>query len=236
MANSLAEDDINFLRLAGLLIKIAPRAVRRRFDYEFNPLQLQQFLSKNRHKIDDLYTKRVITQAQYSILYPRGSSGVSSDMFDVSLMVCLLRHFTDLDIQDGLPLETSLTLAADISRIKCYRNYIVHSDGGKLTVNKISEIWSCVAEAIIRLAPDLKSETDAMMSATYTNDNDIKDFIRLEKQMENTNQHLCTVTQELSTVTQELSTVTQELDTVSQKLETLEIENKNRRGIFYQLN
>lgn len=85
----------------------------------------------------------------------------------------------------------------------------------------------------MRLSPDLKSEVDAMMSATYTNDSDIKDFIRLEKQMENTNQHLCTVTQELSTVTQELSTVTQELDTVSQKLETLEIENKNKKGIYF---
>lgn len=48
------------------------------------------------------------------------------------------------------------------------------------------------------------------MSATFTNDSDIINLLRLEKQMENTDQHL---------------------RTVSQKLETLEIENKNIKGI-----
>ncbi|XP_063405751.1 uncharacterized protein LOC134689715 [Mytilus trossulus] len=209
MASSLAQEDVNFLRLAGLLIKIAPRAVRQRFDYEFNPKQLQQFLCKNRRKIDDLTNKkRVITLAQYDLLYPRGSSGVSSDKFDVSLMVCLLRHFTDLDIQDRLPLETIYTTAADISRIKFYRNYIVHSDSGEVSEHTFSEIRNCVVEAILRLVPDLKSEIDAMMVSPLTND--IIDLIRLEKQMENTNQHL---------------------RTVSQKMETLEIENNNIKGI-----
>lgn len=74
MATSLSQEDINFLRLAGLLIRVAPRAVRRKFDFEFHPKQLQQFLSKNRHKIDDLtHKKRVITLAQYDLLYPRGN-------------------------------------------------------------------------------------------------------------------------------------------------------------------
>lgn len=69
-------------------------------------------------------------------------------MFDVSLMACLLKHFTDLHIQDGLPVETNRTVAADISKIKFYRNYIVHSNNGKVTENKFSEIWSCVAEVV----------------------------------------------------------------------------------------
>ncbi|XP_052085386.1 uncharacterized protein LOC127723024 [Mytilus californianus] len=212
MATSLAQDDINFLRLAGLLIKIAPRAVRRRFDYEFHPGQLQQFLSKNRRKIDDLtYKKRIITLAQYDLLYPRGSSGVSSDMFDISLMVCLLRNFTDVNIQDSLPLESIHTTDADISRIKFYRNYIVHSDSGKVPENTFSEIRNCVVEAILRLVPDLKSDIDAMMISPFTNDSDMKDFIRREKHLEKTDQHL---------------------RTVSQKLETLEIENKNIKEIF----
>ncbi|VDI02941.1 Hypothetical predicted protein [Mytilus galloprovincialis] len=72
MATSLSQEDINFLRLAGLLIRVAPRAVRRRFDCEFHPEQLQQFLRTNRGKIDNLtYKKRFITLAQYDVLYPR---------------------------------------------------------------------------------------------------------------------------------------------------------------------
>ncbi|VDI43424.1 Hypothetical predicted protein [Mytilus galloprovincialis] len=207
MATSLAQEDINFLRLAGLLIKIAPRAVRQRFDYEIHPGQLKQFLSKNRRKIDDLKKKRVITLSQYDLLYP---TEPSSDKFDVSLMVCLLKHFTELDIQDRLPLETIHTTAADIARIKFYRNYIVHSDSGQVTENTFSEIWNCVVEAIIRLVPDLKSEIDALMSSSLTNDSDITDVIRLEKEINKTNQHL---------------------SIVSQKLEKLEIENNNNREI-----
>ncbi|CAG2227856.1 unnamed protein product [Mytilus edulis] len=200
MATSLSQEDINFLRLAGLLIRVAPRAVRRRFDFEFHPKQLQQFLSKNRHKIDDLtHKKRVITLAQYDLLYPRGTLEVSSDMFDVSLMVCLLRHFTDLEIQDSLPIATIHTVAADISRIKIHRNSIVHSDSGKVQENKFSEIWNCVAEAILRLAPEIKSEIDALISSSLTNVTDILDFIRLEKQLEKTNQHMVAINKKLET-------------------------------------
>ncbi|VDH93266.1 Hypothetical predicted protein [Mytilus galloprovincialis] len=125
-------------------------------------------------------------------------------------MVCLLKHFTELDIQDRLPLETIHTTAADIARIKFYRNYIVHSDSGKVTENTFSEIWNCVVEAIIRLVPDLKSKIDALMSSSLTNDSDITDVIRLEKEINKTNQHL---------------------SIVSQKLEKLEIENNNNREI-----
>lgn len=69
-------------------------------------------------------------------------------MFDVSLMTCLLRHFAELDIQDSLPVETFETPAADISRIKFYRNYIVHSESGKVTETKFSEIWNCAVKVI----------------------------------------------------------------------------------------
>ncbi|VDI47760.1 blast:Ankyrin-1 [Mytilus galloprovincialis] len=210
MATSLSQEDINFLRLAGLLIRVAPRVVRRKFDYEFHPKQLKQFLSKNRRKIYDLtFEKGVITLVQYDLLYPKGSSKVSSDMFDVSLMVCLLRHFTDLTIQDSLPMETIHTEAADISRIKFYRNSIVHSDSGKVNENKFSEIWKCVAEAILRLAPDIKPEIDALTSSSLTNVTDITDFLRLEKQLEKTNQHMVTINRKLETLEIEKNNITE---------------------------
>ncbi|XP_063407048.1 ankyrin-1-like [Mytilus trossulus] len=206
MATSLSQEDINFLRLACLLIRVAPRAVRRRFDFEFHPGQLPKFLSKNRRKLDDLtHKKRVITLAQYDLLFPKDSSEVSSDMFDVSLMACLLRNLTDLQIQDSLPFETIQTVAADISRIKFYRNFIVHSESGKVNENKFPVIWKCVAEAILRLAPDIRSEIDTLIGS-LPNVIDIIDFIRLEKQLEKTNQHV---------------------DTINKKLETLEIEKNN---------
>lgn len=68
----MSQEDINFLRLAGLLIRIAPSAVRQLFDFEFDPVTLSQFLGKNRHKIDELTKKRGITKTQYDLLYPKG--------------------------------------------------------------------------------------------------------------------------------------------------------------------
>lgn len=62
------------------------------------------------------------------------------------LMVCLLRHFSDLNIQDTLPSEQLHNSGADISRIKYYRNYISHSYNGKVTENTFTEIWNCAVE------------------------------------------------------------------------------------------
>ncbi|XP_063405881.1 ankyrin repeat domain-containing protein 17-like [Mytilus trossulus] len=210
MATFLSQEDINFLRLAGLLIRVAPRAVRRKFDFEFHPEQLQQFLREKRGKIDDLRrNKRVITLAQYDLLYPRGSTGVLSDMFDVSLMACLLRHFTDLDIQESLPVKINHSVAADISRIKFYRNSIVHSDSGKVDEDKFLEIWNCVTEAILRLAPEMKQEIDALISSSLTNVTDIIDCIRLEKQLKKTNQHMVTINKKLETLEIEKNNITE---------------------------
>ncbi|XP_063407051.1 uncharacterized protein LOC134690859 [Mytilus trossulus] len=208
MATSLSQEDINFLRLAGLLIRVAPRAVRRRFDCEFHPEQLQQFLRTNRGKIHNLTNKkRIITLAQYDVLYPRGSSEVSSDMFDLSLMVCLLRNFTDLDIQDSLPIGTIHTDAADISRIKFYRNSIVHHDSSKIDENEFSKVWNCVAEAIHRLLPDLKAEIDSLMSSPLTNVNVMRDRIQLEKNLETTSQHMLTMNKKMATLETEKNNI-----------------------------
>ncbi|CAC5382522.1 unnamed protein product [Mytilus coruscus] len=200
-------EDINFLRLAGLLIRIAPCAVRQRFDLEFNPDTLQRFLSTNRGKIEELRSKRVITKAQYDLLYPKASSGLSSETFDVSLMVCLMKDFTTLDIHDVLPNEQIHDIGADISRIKFYRNRVVPSNSGNVTKDEFTKTWNCVVEAILRLVPDLKPEIDALIGSPLTNVGDIKDVIRLEKELENT----------------------------SRRLEKLEIENNNITGITFLL-
>lgn len=73
MTTSSSQENTRFLRLACLLMKIAPHAVRKKFDLEFDPVTLQKFLRENRSKIDDLtYRNRVLTQTHYQILYPKG--------------------------------------------------------------------------------------------------------------------------------------------------------------------
>ncbi|CAG2225822.1 unnamed protein product [Mytilus edulis] len=108
-------------------------------------------------------------------------------------MECLLKNFTDLDIQDSLPRETNLSTAADISRIKFYRNYIVYTVV-RVTDIIFLEIWNCVVKAILRLVPDLKSEIDALKTATLFDD------IPFWRNIKKHNQHLLTVSQNLETL------------------------------------
>ena len=56
------------------------------------------------------------------------SGETSSKDFDITLMICLLRNLIPIDIMDRLPSATDISLRADLSRIKYYRNFIVHCD------------------------------------------------------------------------------------------------------------
>ena len=70
--SSLSEEEVNYLRLEYLLIRISPRAVRKIFDSEFHPQQLKSFLRKNVLNIKEMRQRHLITQAQFDLLYPRG--------------------------------------------------------------------------------------------------------------------------------------------------------------------
>lgn len=64
-----------------------------------------------------------------------GSS--SSQDFDVTIMVCLLRNLTHIAPPvngfDVLPLSQETSIGADLARIKFYRNRLAHSDDDKIS-------------------------------------------------------------------------------------------------------
>ena len=68
----------------------------------------------------------------------------SSNNFDITLMVFLLRHLTNIQIQDQTPLMTNNSEAAALSRIKIYRNEIAHSFTGCLSKERFDSIWEIV--------------------------------------------------------------------------------------------
>lgn len=49
-----------------------------------------------------------------------------------------MKDFTNLDIHDVLPNEQIHDIGADISRIKFYRNRIVHSNSGNVTKDEFT--------------------------------------------------------------------------------------------------
>jgi len=69
---TLSEVEINFLRIANLLTTICPSAVRVYFDKQIHPNVLKNILGRNNAKLDGLLRRRIITQVQWTLLFPSG--------------------------------------------------------------------------------------------------------------------------------------------------------------------
>ena len=73
----------------------------------------------------------------------------SSKDFDITLMICLLRNLMHIDIMDNrLPSATDTSLKADLSRIKFYRNMIVHCDSTLVDDTDFESYWNDVTPVI----------------------------------------------------------------------------------------
>lgn len=69
----LSNEEENFIRLSLLLKGLSPRAVRTFFDKKFPPTYLPSTLNTNYDPLNDLYKKRILNQAQWTLLFPRNS-------------------------------------------------------------------------------------------------------------------------------------------------------------------
>ncbi|CAG2202483.1 ANKRD17 [Mytilus edulis] len=98
----IPDDEKNYIIIQLVLTGISPLAVRKIFDNEFHPTRLKVRSTRSLDKSISLKTG-VLNQAQIDILYPKDGIEPSSSKFDISLMLCLLRNFTDIDVHDQTP-------------------------------------------------------------------------------------------------------------------------------------
>ena len=99
-----------------------------------------------------------LTKPQWDCLYPSpGVYGKSAD-FDVTLLFRLLRTICNLIPPatgwDVLPSSTDHSLAADLARIKYYRNTVYgHVDQNmEITDGEFLSLWQHLSEALVRIA------------------------------------------------------------------------------------
>ncbi|CAG2239685.1 unnamed protein product [Mytilus edulis] len=140
---SLTVEESNFLRFYFLNLKYASNALRVYFDSVHPPAGLANDLAKSSATLRGL---RFITKQQLHILYPSPASNVSSEDFDTTLMVCLLRNMAPHEIApvtgwDKLPHPGDTSKGADLARIKWYRNKLAHDGEGKLSPADFSQYW-----------------------------------------------------------------------------------------------
>ena len=63
-------------------------------------------------------------------------------------MICLLRNLIPIGIMDKLPSATDKSLAANLSRIKYYRNLIVHCNDALVDDTDFESYWNDVTPVI----------------------------------------------------------------------------------------
>ncbi|XP_078345409.1 uncharacterized protein LOC144630925 [Oculina patagonica] len=146
----------NFQRLARLLISGGTTLLREVFDLICPPSSLSKIL-KNPATEKQLKAAK-LNKPQWDCLYPSpGVYGKSEDC-DVTLLFKLLRTICNLIPPvtgwDALPTTTDHSLAADLVRIKYYRNSVYGhvSKNMEITDDDFPQLWQEIREALVAIA------------------------------------------------------------------------------------
>ncbi|CAC5403771.1 unnamed protein product [Mytilus coruscus] len=147
-------DEVYFLRMVHLLFRVACPVVRMIFNDEIQPDQLRKTLDKNRKALEKRYRKKkmVINEAQWDKLFKYDKEKpVSSDDFDIRLMIYLLIALANLEVGDLYPVHADTSICAMLSRIKYIRNEVTQSLNGKLPRHLFKQYWDDIGQAVLKL-------------------------------------------------------------------------------------
>ena len=152
-----SKETTNYARLCRLLVDVGSHVLRKIFDAKRPPGNLDTVLSSHSvHSVlQILRKKKVLSCLQWHKLYPAVKSSVSSQHFDISTLMVLLRNLCGLNPPatgwDTLPPPDDTSLEADIVRIKCYRN-TVHSHASKASIDDatFNQYWKDIQSALVR--------------------------------------------------------------------------------------
>ena len=146
----------NFQRLARLLISGGTSLLREVFDSIHPPTQIPTLLSNPTAKTQ--LKAANLTKPQWDCLYPSPGVYGKSKEFDVTLLFRLLRTLCNLIPPakgwDALPATADLSLTADLSRIKYFRNSVYGhvNQSMEITDDEFSSLWQEISGALVRIA------------------------------------------------------------------------------------
>lgn len=144
----------NYKRIADLLLRVGPLAVRIIFDREFHPKLLQRELRKKTARLAHLKGKGLINAAQWDKLF-KSKDENKSKTFDLSLMICLIRYLTTIEVTDQLPRPDDESEGAALSRLEYYRKQIAYSQECDLSVTVFEKYWADITNAIVKIGGNI---------------------------------------------------------------------------------
>jgi len=149
----------NFQRISRLLISGGTTLLRESFDLICPPSNLPAILSNP--ATEKKLRSAKLTKPQWDCLYPSpGVYGKSAD-FDITLLFRLLRTICNLIPPvtgwDAMPTSTDHTLAADLARIRHYRNSVFGHVNQNMEIadDQFPVLWQDISEALVRIASQI---------------------------------------------------------------------------------
>ena len=172
----------NFQRVTRLLISGGTILLREIFDQLCPPSHLPTIL-KSPTTEKQLRTAK-LTKPQWDCLYPSPGVYGTSIEFDVTLLFRLLRTICNLIPPatgwDALPTSTDHSLAADLVRVKYYRNSVYGhvNQQMEITDDEFVSLWKEISETLVRIAGQISPiEQNKWQKAT---DNFLKEPLTVE--------------------------------------------------------
>lgn len=154
------KETTNYARLCRLLIDVGTQVLRETFD------RLRPCPGESLHLVlrspsvysilNSLRKRRVLNPIQWGRLYPVIRTNVSSGDFDITLLTLLLRNICNLVPPatgwNSLPCAAETSTAADIVRLKAFRNRIYgHAANASIDDPTFHQLWQDIKETLLRL-------------------------------------------------------------------------------------
>ena len=155
-SETFAKEKSNYARLCCLLVDIGTQSLRERFNKVHPPGAVCSALTTHNATLLSLWKRRIINSDQWATLFPPVPSSVSSEDFDITLLMILLRNICGLPAPvtgwDTLPFPADKSIEADIARVKHYRNTIfAHAKKASIDDATYSTQWLAIRDTLVRL-------------------------------------------------------------------------------------
>ena len=152
------KETTNYARLCRLLVDVGTNALRETFDRIHPPAGLHLVLahSTTQTTLQSLRKKRIVNPTQWGMLYPAIVSSVTSESFDITLLMVLLRNICHLTPPasgwDKLPSAADTSTEANIARVKYYRNTVYgHANQASVDDATFNSQWQDISNALVAL-------------------------------------------------------------------------------------
>ena len=151
-----SEEKTNGSKLIRLLIDGGTVALRKTFDRYHPPHRLVQDLNTNYSILENLLKEQVLNGYQWDKLFPPGGVAPDSNTFDITLLFLLLTTICGLRAPPhsgwhNKPNPKNKSLEANISRVKFYRNKLIHKTTTDVDTGEFSSLWDEISAPLLAL-------------------------------------------------------------------------------------